>query len=312
MSSWGTDPNSADQKPKYLLDNEVTKYRREDSYASIEGWVMRAGSPATGNGNINASPEILVAIGGLSGIAANAGFKLEIQSDFPEGGGILLDSTDGTANAGDDLLLEMGDGLGTPTITDIRIISGIPTIDHFLQDTSGDENDAILLDSTNGTANAGDDLLLEAGDGLGTPTITDIRIISGIPTIDHMLLNASDGTGTDDGSGQAQTVEVEITWDESITVAGSPQVTLVNGNEGTGSGRACVLTYTATGSSANRKRFTAVNIEVSLTDVLTYGAADQLALNSGTLSDTEMGGTSVPAFIDISGFTAITQTIVPN
>ena len=274
MSSWGTDPNSADQKPKYLLDNEVTKYRREDSYASIEGWVMRAGSPATGNGNINASPEILVAIGGLSGIAANAGFKLEIQSDFPEGGGILLDSTDGTANAGDDLLLEMGDGLGTPTITDIRIISGIPTIDHFLQDTSGDENDAILLDSTNGTANAGEALTCE--------------------------------------NGQDQTVEVEITWDESITVAGSPQVTLVNGNEGTGSGRACVLTYTATGSSANRKRFTAANIEVSLTDVLTYGAADQLALNSGTLSDTEMGGTSVPAFIDISGFTAITQTIVPN
>ena len=274
MSSWGTDPNSADQKPKYLLDNEVTKYRREDSYASIEGWVMRAGSPATGNGNINASPEILVAIGGLSGIAANAGFKLEIPSDFPEGGGILLDSTDGTANAGDDLLLEMGDGLGTPTITDIRIISGIPTIDHFLQDTSGDENDAILLDSTNGTANAGEALTCE--------------------------------------NGQDQTVEVEITWDEAITVAGSPQVTLTNGNEGTGTGRACVLTYTATGSSANRKRFKAVDIEVSLADVLTYGADDQVSLNSGTLSDTEMGGTAVPAFLDISDFSAITQTIVPN
>ena len=274
MPSWGTDPDSTDQKPNYLREQGVGKYLVDDSYASNQGWVMRAGSPATGNGNINASPEILVAIGGLSGIAANAGFKLEIQSDFPEGGGILLDSTDGTANAGDDLLLEMGDGLGTPTITDIRIISDIPTIDHFLQDTSGDENDAILLDSTNGTANAGEALTCE--------------------------------------NGQAQTVEVEITWDESITVAGSPQVTLVNGNEGTGSGRACVLTYTATGSSANRKRFTAVNIEVSLTDVLTYGAADQLALNSGTLSDTEMGGTTVPAFIDISGFTAITQTIVPN
>jgi hypothetical protein len=280
MSSWGTDPSSADQKPKYLLDNEVTKYRREDSYASIQGWVMRAGSPATGNGNINASPEILVAIGGLSGISLNAGFKLEqyTHDSVSEVGGLLLDSTDGTANAGDDLLLEMGDGLGTPTITDIRIISGIPTIDHMLLNASDgtgtDDGSGILLDSTNGTANAGEALTCE--------------------------------------NGQAQTVEVEITWDESITVAGSPQVTLVNGNEGTGSGRACVLTYTATGSSANRKRFTAANIEVSLTDVLTYGAADQLALNSGTLSDTEMGGTSVPAFIDISGFTAITQTIVPN
>ena len=276
MSSWGTDPNSADQKPKYLLDNEVTKYRREDSYASIEGWVMRAGSPATGNGNINASPEILVAIGGLSGIAANAGFKLEsyTHDSVSDVGSLILDSTDGTANAGDDLLLEMGDGLGTPTITDIRIISGIPTIDHFLQDTSGDENDAILLDSTNGTANAGEALTCE--------------------------------------NGQDQTVEVEITWDEAITVAGSPQVTLTNGNEGTGTGRACVLTYTATGSSANRKRFKAVDIEISLTDVLTYGADDQVSLNSGTLSDTEMGSTSVPAFLDISDFSAITQTIVSN
>jgi hypothetical protein len=276
MSSWGTDPNSADQKPQYLLDNEATKYRREDSYASIQGWVMRAGSPATGNGNLSASPEILVAIGGLSGIAANAGFKLEsyTHDSVSDVGSLILDSTDGTANAGDDLLLEAGDGLGTPTITDIRIISGIPTIDHFLQDTSGDENDAILLDSTNGTANAGEALTCE--------------------------------------NGQDQTVEVEITWDESITVAGSPQVTLVNGNEGTGSGRACVLTYTATGSSANRKRFKAVDIEVSLADVLTYGADDQVSLNSGTLSDTEMGSTSVPAFLDISDFSAITQTIVPN
>ena len=60
MASWGNDPSSVTNKPKFLLDNEVTKYRREDSYASIQGWVMRAGSPATGNGNINASPEMLV------------------------------------------------------------------------------------------------------------------------------------------------------------------------------------------------------------------------------------------------------------
>ena len=280
MSSWGTNPSSADQKPKYLLDNEVTKYRREDAYASNQGWVMRAGSPATGNGNLSASPEILVAIGGLSGISSNAGFKLEqyTHDSVSEVGGLLLDSTDGTANAGDDLLLEMGDGLGTPTITDIRIISGIPTIDHFLLNgtdgTSTDADDAILLDSTNGTANAGEALTCE--------------------------------------NGEDQTVEVEITWDEAITVAGSPQVTLTNGNQGTGSGRSCVLTYTATGSSANRIRFKAVDIQVSLTDVLTYGATDQVGLNSGTLSDTEMGGTAVPAFLDISGFTAITQTIVPN
>ena len=82
MASWGNDPNSATNKPKFLLDNEITKYRREDSYATNQGWVMRAGSPATGNGNINAAPEILVAIGGLAGLSANAGFKLEAVNLF--------------------------------------------------------------------------------------------------------------------------------------------------------------------------------------------------------------------------------------
>ena len=238
MASWGNDPSSVTNKPKFLLDNEVTKYRREDSYATNQGWVMRAGSPATGNGNINASPEILVAIGGLAGLSANAGFKQELYTDFPEGGGIILNSTDGTANAGDDLLLEAGDGLGTPNITDVRFITSAPA------------------------------------------------------------------------GGSSKTVTVEVTWDEGITVAGSPQVTVANNNAGSGSGRTCVLTYSATGSSANRKRFTATNITVAEDDVLSVGAATgSLALNSGTLSDTEMGGTAVPAFLSLTDTSAVTQTV---
>jgi len=238
MASWGNDPSSVTNKPKFLLDNEVTKYRREDSYATNQGWVMRAGSPATGNGNINAAPEILVAIGGLAGLSANAGFKQELYTDFPEGGGIILNSTDGTANAGDDLLLEAGDGLGTPNITDVRFITSAPA------------------------------------------------------------------------GGSSKTVTVEVTWDEGITVAGSPQVTVANNNAGSGAGRTCVLTYTATGSSANRKRFTATNITVAEDDVLSVGAATgSLALNSGTLSDTEMGGTTVPAFVSLTDTSAVTQTV---
>jgi len=238
MPSWGTDPNSTDQKPNYLREQGVGKYLVDDSYASNQGWVMRAGSPATGNGNINASPEILVAIGNLAGMASNAGFQLEQYS------------------AG---------------FTD---------------------RSRIILDSTNGTANAGDDLILEAGDGLGTPNPTAVRFVTAIPA-----------------AGSSKTVTVEITWDEAITVAGTPQVTVANGNQGTGSGRTCVLSYTATGSSANRKRFTATNITVAANDVLTLGGADQLALNSGTLSDTEAGSTAVPAFLDLSDITAVTQTI---
>ena len=238
MPSWGTDPNSTDQKPNYLREQGVGKYLVDDSYASNQGWVMRAGSPATGNGNLDASPEILVAIGNLAGMKDNAGFQLEQYSaGFTDRSRIVLNSTDGTANAGDDLILEMGDGLGTPNPTAVRFVTDIPA------------------------------------------------------------------------AGSSKTVTVEITWDEAVTVAGSPQVTCVNGNQGTGSGRTCVLTFTTTGSSANRKRFTATNITVAADDVITLAGTDQLALNSGTLSDTEAGSTAVPAFLDLSDITAVTQTI---
>ena len=134
---------------------------------------------------------------------------------------------------------------------------------------------------------------MEAGDGLGTPNITDVRFITSAPA-----------------GGSSKTVTVEVTWDEGITVAGSPQVTVANNNAGSGSGRSCVLTYTATGSSANRKRFTATNITVAEDDVLSVGAATgSLGLNSGTLSDTEMGGTTVPAFVSLTDTTAVTQTV---
>jgi len=238
MPSWGTDPDSTDQRPNYLREQGVGKYLVDDSYASNEGWVMRAGSPATGNGNINASPEILVAIGNLAGMKDNAGFQLEQYSaGFTDRSRIILDSTDGTANAGDDMILEAGDGLGTPNPIAVRFVTDIPA------------------------------------------------------------------------AGSSKTVTVEVTWDEAVTVAGTPQVTCVNGNQGTGSGRTCVLSFTATGSSANRKRFTATNITVAADDVITLGGADQLALNSGTISDTEAGSTNVPVFLDLSGITAVTQTI---
>ena len=106
------------------------------------------------------------------------------------------------------------------------------------------------------------------------------------------------------------TCTVEVTWDERVTIAGSPQLTLANGNEGTGSGRTCVLTYTATGSSANRKRFTATPTVVA-SDVITLGggSAAAIALNSGTLSDTVRGGTNLAASRVMTGLTAQTITV---
>ena len=106
------------------------------------------------------------------------------------------------------------------------------------------------------------------------------------------------------------TCTVEVTWDERVTIAGSPQITLANGNEGTGSGRTCVLTYTATGSTANRKRFTATPTVVA-SDVITLGGGSQadIALNSGTLSDTTVGGTTTAALRVLTALGAQTVTV---
>ena len=75
MALWGKSPDAATNKPKYLPASEDSDYNRANSYATNNGWVMRAGTKATGNGNANADPEILVAIRGLAGSSASTGIQ---------------------------------------------------------------------------------------------------------------------------------------------------------------------------------------------------------------------------------------------
>ena len=195
MALWGKAHASATNKPKFLPTDEDSKYTRADSYATNAGWVMRAGTTATGNDNTAADPEVLVHIGGLAGTSSTTGLK-------------------------------------TPTITALRYV-------------------------------------------IGSTATTD--------------MTAGDGT---------QRILVEVTWDEEVTVAGSPQIVVVNGNQSGGGYGNHTLTYTATGSTANRKRFEATSRSLGNTDVLTTPAA--IGLNSGTISDTVVGGTTLAASLDIS------------
>ena len=63
MALWGNDI-----KPKNLTDAE-----KKEVYATTSGWVREAGSVLSGNGNTGATPEVLVAIGGLN---VNMGLSL--------------------------------------------------------------------------------------------------------------------------------------------------------------------------------------------------------------------------------------------
>ena len=193
MPLWGTTASSADNKPKYLVDDEDSDYNRENSYATDGGWVMRAGTPANGNDNADADPEILVAIG------------------------------------------ELADTISGATITDARFI-------------------------------------------IGSTAATDFTAI--------------EGTGV---------LELEITWDEAVTVdtsGGTPSIVVAN-NDASGAGQGnYTLSYVATGSTANRKRFKKTSASLSNTDVLTVGGAN-IVLNSGTIKDTADGTTN--SSLDMSG-----------
>ena len=149
--------------------------------------------------------------------------------------------------------------------------------------------------SGNDNTSANPEVLVAIGDlagassstGLRAPTVTNLRYVIG--TTATTDLTAADGT---------QRILVEVTWDEAVTVAGSPRITVVNGNQSSGGYGNHVLTYTATGSTANRKRFEKTSASLGNTDVLTTPAA--IALNSGTISDTVVGGTTLAASLDIS------------
>ena len=135
--------------------------------------------------------------------------------------------------------------------------------------------------------------------GLRAPTATAMRFVVGTAATTDLTAGSS-----------AQTIQVEITWDEGVTVAGNPTLAIANGNQGTGSGRGpYTLVYTATGSTANRKRFILASQTIAEDDVLTIGGAN-IALAGGTISDTVRGGTAQAASLVLSGLTAVTHTVL--
>lgn len=75
MPLWGTSADAITNRPKWCPDDTNSPYDVAEVYATQSGWVRRAGTAASGNGNADATPEVLVAIGGLAGASATVGLK---------------------------------------------------------------------------------------------------------------------------------------------------------------------------------------------------------------------------------------------
>ena len=168
MPLWGA-TDADESKPKHL-----TTARKKEVYAAASGWVIESGSTMTGNSNTSATPEILVAMGGLQA------------------------------------------ALGAADITGIEWIT-----------TAADKSDGFTL-------------------------------------------------------------SMRVRFNEAVDVTGTPQLSVTNGNQGSGSGRGPhVLSY-ASGTATNELVFSLViaagNAATNADDVLVVGT-NALALNSGTIKD---------------------------
>jgi len=189
MALWGNDI-----KPKNLTDAE-----KKEVYASPSGWVREAGSILSGNGNTSATPEVLVAIGGLNV-------------------------------------------------------------------------------------------------NMGTANITELEFVN---------------TTYDKSAGF--TMSVLARFNEAVTVTGTPQLAVTNGNQGSGTGRGPHTLSYASGTGTNELLFTlvipAANAATNADDVMVIGA-NAISLNSGTIKD--LGTTTVSTITNSGaiGTAAGTVTVV--
>ena len=193
MPLWGK-TDADESKPKHL-----TTARKKEVYAAAGGWVIEAGSTMTGNSNTSATPEILVAMGGLQA------------------------------------------GIGAADITELEWIT-----------TTADKSEGFTL-------------------------------------------------------------SMRARFNEAVDVTGTPQISVTNGNEGSGSGRGPHLLSYASGTATNELVFSlviaAANAATNADDVLVVGA-DCMGLNSGTIKDL---GTSTDSTITSSaaiGTAASSITVV--
>ena len=178
MALWGNDI-----KPKNLTDAE-----KKEVYATSSGWVREAGSVLSGNGNTGATPEVLVAIGGLNV-------------------------------------------------------------------------------------------------NMGTANITEFEFVN---------------TTYDKSAGF--TMSVLARFNEAVTVTGTPQLSVTNGNQGSGTGRGPHVLSFASGNNTNELTFTlaipAANAATAVGDVMVIGT-NAVALNGGAIKD--LGTSTVSTITSSAG-----------
>ena len=109
------------------------------------------------------------------------------------------------------------------------------------------------------------------------------------------------------------TLSAQVRFNEEVDVTGTPQVSVTNGNEGTGTGRGPHLLSYASGTGSNELTFSlvvaAADAATNADDVLSIGA-NALGLNSGTIKDAGTSTVSTITSVAGIGTAAGTLTVV--
>lgn len=106
------------------------------------------------------------------------------------------------------------------------------------------------------------------------------------------------------------TLSVKALFNEAVDVTGTPQLSVTNGNQGTGSGRGPHALSYASGTGTNELTFSlviaAANAATNEDDVLSIGA-NPMSLNGGTIKD--KGTSTVSTITSVAGIGTAAGTV---
>ena len=187
MPLWGK-TDADESKPKWLTDDQ-----KKEVFANNSGWVVEGGSAQTGNGNVNAQPEILACIGGLS-----TGFGAGDISD------VEWITTTADKSAGFTLSVRVRYNepvtvTGSPTlaVTNGNQGSGSGRGPHTLVYASGTGTNELVFSLAIGEANAAtnaDDVLTVAAQNILKPGGATIKDASGTASDSAVAISGAQGT----------------------------------------------------------------------------------------------------------------------
>ena len=161
------------------------------------------------------------------------------------------------------------------------------------------------IGSGNDNPNAQPEVLVAIGGLAGTSATTGLRT----PTITRTRFIVGTTANTDFTANDANfECNVEITFDEQVTVTGSPTLTVTNNDASGGGYGSLTLAYQSATSSANQLRFRKTSGGAGNTDVLTVST---LNLNGGTIRDTAAAaaGNTVNAALTYASGIAVSKTV---